>query len=104
MLLVLDRRPRRSGSPCCACLWTTWQGTAGRLKATVERMIEGCRLVRGLGIDDGGNLPQARNERCTHSVGFAWAKRSRMARMLPSLDLSKSATAALMSSLELGSR
>src|SRR6476659_4183997 len=44
------------------------------------------------------------NERWTHSVGSAWAKRSRIARMLPSLDLSKAATAALMSSLELGSR
>src|SRR6476659_6932048 len=44
------------------------------------------------------------NERCTHSVGCAWAKRSRIARMLPSVDLSKAATAALMSSLELGSR
>ena len=44
------------------------------------------------------------NERCIHSAGFASAKRSRIARMLdpPSSDLSKSAIAALMSSLELG--
>ena len=44
------------------------------------------------------------NERCTHSVGSARAKRSRIARTLPSLDLSKSATAALISSLELALR
>src|SRR6478752_9996841 len=46
------------------------------------------------------------NERCKHTEGSAWAKHSRIARMLdpPSSDLSKSATAALMSSLELASR
>ena len=36
-----------------------------------EPGFEGCCLVRGLGIDDGGNLRKLANERCTHSVGSA---------------------------------